>query len=115
MALGIQDRVAHPVDPVPVVFRLHLPEREGHPERADLVRGVGRAKERLAGTKKVLATEAAPTETFEANVTDPDSRIMSTKQGWVQGYNVEAAVNEDQVVIAYAATQDHNDQTSSSR
>jgi len=47
---------------------------------------------------------------FEANVTDPDSRIMSTKQGWVQGDNVQAAVNEDQVVIAYSATQDHNDQ-----
>ena len=79
-----------------------------HPERADLVRGVGRAKERLAEAKK--AAEAAPAETFEANVTDPDSRIMNTKSGWVQGYNVQAAVNEDQVVIAYSATQDHNDQ-----
>jgi hypothetical protein len=34
---------------------------------------------------------------------------MKTKDGWIQGYNVQAAVNADQVVIAYSATQDHND------
>ena len=34
---------------------------------------------------------------------------MKTQTGWVQGYNVQASVNADQVVIAYAATQDHND------
>ncbi len=34
---------------------------------------------------------------------------MKTKDSWVQGYNVQAAVNASQVVIAYAATQDHND------
>ena len=36
------------------------------------------------------------------NVTDPDSAIMKTKAGWVQGYNVQAAVNEDQVIVAYS-------------
>ena len=79
-----------------------------HPNRADLGRGVSSAEERVGEAKK--AAEAAPPEKFEANVTDPDSRIMNTKQGWVQGYNVQAAANEDQVVIAYSATQDHNDQ-----
>lgn len=55
------------------------------------------------------AAEAAPAPKFSANVTDPDSRIMATKDGWVQGYNVQASVNANQVVIAHSATQDHND------
>lgn len=44
-----------------------------------------------------------------ANITDPESRIMNTKDGWVQGFNVQASVNAEQVVLAYATTQDHND------
>ena len=55
------------------------------------------------------AAAAAPTKKIQVNVTDPDSRIMRTQQGWVQGYNVQAAVNAEQVVIACVATQDHND------
>jgi transposase len=45
----------------------------------------------------------------KANVTDPDSRIMKTATGWVQGYNAQAAVNQHQIVIACAVTQDAND------
>ena len=55
------------------------------------------------------AAEAAGTPKFSANVTDPDSRILSTKDGWVQGYNLQASVNPLQIVIAYDTTQDHND------
>ena len=43
------------------------------------------------------------------NLTDPDSRIMKTPGGWVQGYNAQAAVNENQIVVATAVTQDAND------
>ena len=34
------------------------------------------------------------------NVTDPDSRNLKTTRGWVQGYNAQAVVTEDQIVIA---------------
>jgi len=34
---------------------------------------------------------------------------MKTTGRWVQGYNVQAAVNAEQIVIGYATTQDHND------
>jgi len=34
------------------------------------------------------------------NTTDPDSRILPTRNGWVQGYNVQASVTEDHLVAA---------------
>jgi transposase len=78
-----------------------------HPERADLGEEVKRCEARLAEAAET-AEQAEPAK-VQVNVTDPDSRIMKTQQGWVQGYNVQASVNDKQVVIAYQATQDHND------
>lgn len=43
------------------------------------------------------------------NLTDPDSRLMTSKRGWVQGYNVQFAVTADQLVLALRVTQDPND------
>jgi len=34
------------------------------------------------------------------NVTDPDSRNLKTTRGWVQGYNAQAAVTLEQIVVA---------------
>jgi transposase len=34
------------------------------------------------------------------NVTDPDSRNLKTPRGWVQGYNAQAVVTAEQIVIA---------------
>jgi hypothetical protein len=45
----------------------------------------------------------------KANPTDPDSGIMKTAKGWVQGYNAQAMVSEDQIIIAGALAQDAND------
>jgi transposase len=44
-----------------------------------------------------------------ANTTDPDSRVMKTHNGWLQGYNAQAAANEHGVVLAAAVTQDAGD------
>lgn len=45
-----------------------------------------------------------------ANTTDPDSRLMKTRNGFVQGYNGQIAVDGDsQVIVAVELTQDHND------
>ncbi|MGI8515384.1 MAG: transposase [Acidimicrobiia bacterium] len=38
------------------------------------------------------------------NVTDPDSRIIKDGQRYVQGYNAQAAVTEDQIVVAAKVT-----------
>jgi transposase len=38
--------------------------------------------------------------TGKVNVTDPDSRNLKTTRGYMQSYNVQAAVNERQIVVA---------------
>jgi hypothetical protein len=38
------------------------------------------------------------------NVTDPDSRNVKTSRGWVQGYNAQAVVTAEQIVIAAEVT-----------
>jgi transposase len=43
------------------------------------------------------------------NVTDPDSRLVKAMHGWIQGYNAQAAVDEQQVVLAAEITIDSPD------
>ena len=43
------------------------------------------------------------------NTTDPDSRIMKGRQGFIQGYNAQAVVTREQFVVACAVTQEEND------
>jgi transposase len=43
------------------------------------------------------------------NVTDPDSRNLKTPRGYMQGYNAQAATNEEQIVIAAEVTVDSPD------
>ena len=40
----------------------------------------------------------------QANVTDPDSRLLKTKDGYVQGYNAQAVATTDQFVVAAEVT-----------
>jgi hypothetical protein len=37
-------------------------------------------------------------------VTDPNPRVMNAFRGWVQGYNVQVAVNEQQIALAREIT-----------
>jgi hypothetical protein len=62
-----------------------------------------------AARSRAEKTAESPAETSVANTTDPESRMMKTKTGFIQGYNAQAAVNENQIVIAGAVTQDGND------
>jgi len=46
----------------------------------------------------------------KANTTDPDSRLMKTRNGFIQGYNAQAAVDADtHIILAAEVTQDCND------
>jgi hypothetical protein len=45
-----------------------------------------------------------------ANITDPQSRIMPSRRGFLQGYNVQLAVTGDQLIVAVSVGQGTNDQ-----
>jgi hypothetical protein len=53
--------------------------------------------------------EEAENKDAKANVTDPDSRIMKTRKGYVQGLNAQVVVTEHQVIVAEEVTQQEND------
>lgn len=55
------------------------------------------------------AADAASPTAAQANITDADSRVMKTTTGFIQGYNAQAAANENQIVVAHKVTQDAND------
>src|SRR5512147_2717722 len=50
-----------------------------------------------------------PEPEAKANVTDPDSRIMKTRRGYVQGYNAQAVATADQIIVAADVTTQEND------
>ncbi len=50
-----------------------------------------------------------PAADAKANITDPDSRIMKTRSGYVQGYNGQAVVTEAQIIVAAELTTQEND------
>jgi transposase len=67
-----------------------------------------RAKE-AAIARGEPAETAKPDPKAQYNFTDPESRIMKGPDGFVQAYNAQVAVNEDQLIIGQAVTQETND------
>jgi transposase len=45
-----------------------------------------------------------------ANLSDPSSRLMPTRHGFLQGYNAQVAVTADQLIVAVQVGQNPNDQ-----
>ncbi len=72
-----------------------------------------RAREREAGKKKRGRKPKQPDEKVDdaakANLTDPESRIMKTRKGFIQGYNAQAVVSQDQIVVACDVVRECND------
>jgi transposase len=72
-----------------------------------------KAKEERTGKKPRGRTpkpaEEAGNKEAKANVTDPDSRIMKTRNGFVQGLNAQAVTTEQQIIVAEDVTQEEND------
>jgi transposase len=59
--------------------------------------------------RKPKEPDASARADAKANVTDPDSRIMKSRTGYVQGYNGQAMVTENQIIIAAELTMEEND------
>src|SRR6266702_4666778 len=54
---------------------------------------------------------AEPSDKAQRNFTDPDSRVMPTKNGFIQGYNAQAAVDgAHQIIVAHTLTNSPSDQ-----
>ncbi len=50
-------------------------------------------------------TDGTPDPKAQRNFVDPDSRIMKTKTGYIQGYNAQIAVDDArQIIVAYSVT-----------
>ncbi len=60
----------------------------------------------VAGTP---AETAKPDSKAQYNFTDPESRIMKGPDGFVQAYNVQVAVDDRQLIVGQAVTQETND------
>ena len=54
-------------------------------------------------------TDGKPTDKAQRNFTDPDSRIMIRNGVFLQAYNAQIAVNEQQLIIAHAVTNQPQD------
>ena len=72
-------------------------------------------KRKAEGRKKNGKTPAPPKKEpdgkTQRNFTDPQSRILKTKDGYIQGYNAQAAVDaEAQIIVAHSLTQSMSDQ-----
>jgi len=83
---------------------------------AEMRRRAEAEEKRLAeGRKKNGRTPAPPRpqpdDKAQRNFTDPDSRILLTKDGYIQGYNAQAAVDgAAQIIVAHALTPSMSDQ-----
>jgi transposase len=71
------------------------------------------AEEQATGKKKrgrkPKAADPEVDPATSANLTDPDSGIMKTRRGWVQGYNGQAVVTTNQIILAAELTIQAND------
>jgi transposase len=98
------------------------PDRRGDELPAELQRRESRLK-RIREAKRALEARAKdeaaaagnPTESAKPdpkaqyNFTDPESRIMKGPDGFVQAYNAQVAVDERQLIVGHAVTQQTND------
>ena len=54
---------------------------------------------------------ATPEPKAQRNFTDPESRILKTKDGYIQGYNAQAAVDaQAQIIVAHTLSNNGSDQ-----
>jgi transposase len=93
-------------------------DRGIHRARADLRKAHKRAEEATPAATAGGSNDSGrgdgggSTKQPRANVTDPDSRTMPTRNGWVQGYNAQLVVSDDHLILATGLTQDTGDVSS---
>lgn len=75
------------------------------PPPPDDRRGPGPSSGMMDKGRPKRAPDGGPPDKAQRNFTDPDSRILKTREGFVQGYNAQAAVDgHRQVITAHRLT-----------
>jgi transposase len=70
-----------------------------------------RAEGRKRSGKKPSPPSGEPDAKAQRNFTDPESRILKTKDGFIQGYNAQAAVDgKAQIIVEHGLTPSTSDQ-----
>ena len=92
-------------------------EAEAAAAAQDKARAQAEAEAKAATTgrkksgKKAAPPSGTPRAKAQRNFTDPESRILKTKDGFIQGYNAQAAVDSHaQIIVARTLTPSQNDQ-----
>jgi transposase len=68
------------------------------------------AENRKKTGRKTPARTDAPDGKAQRNFTDPESRVLLTRDGFIQGYNAQAAVDgAHQIIVAHVLTQSASD------
>lgn len=73
------------------------------------MRWLASAPRRKPQTARARGRALASARRGKRNRTDPESRILRTRSGFIQGYNAQVAVGESHVVLACAVSQDNGD------
>jgi transposase len=55
---------------------------------------------RMMGKPPLFRPAPPPEPTGKINVTDPDSQLVKSLHGWVQGYTAQAAATPEQIIVA---------------
>jgi transposase len=88
-------------------------ELQRRESRLTRIREAKRVLEARANAEAAAAGEpsdkAKPDPKAQYNFTDPESRIMKGPDGFVQAYNAQVAVDEQQLIVGQAVTQETND------
>jgi transposase len=77
------------------------------PDQAGTTRKAAAQLDRLQARRNAAAAALAAARAARdpvANLTDPDSGWMPTGKGWIQGYNTQLAVSQDQIVLGVKVT-----------
>jgi transposase len=79
---------------------LRTEQRANEAYEAYRARGVGRTGRRFspAATPKPYTAPATPAG--KVNISDPDSKLVKSMRGWIQGYNAQTVCNERHLIVA---------------
>jgi len=69
-------------------------------QAAELLAESPPVREQPEQRQSAAADAAAPRAPRRANKTDPESRMMVSPRGWIQGYNAQLALDESHLVLA---------------